>query len=139
MSIGDLATAAGYPLVPGTGEAGRARYGAQEINRTRDFVAQVKSTVPTSAVGYQMASGMQHGVAAATLTVLAIAKTGTVVFPVAFAVTPTLILSVQDTGNRDWVVNAQNLTATSFVYRIVQNRDDPVQGTSYIHWLAIAN
>jgi hypothetical protein len=39
MTIGDDALAAGYPLVPDTGEEGRVRWGAREINRTRDFVA----------------------------------------------------------------------------------------------------
>lgn len=45
MAIGDDATNAGYPLVPNTGEEGRVRYGAREINRTRDFVAQVKAQI----------------------------------------------------------------------------------------------
>lgn len=39
MPVGDDALAEGYPLVPDTGEAGRVRWGALEINRTRDFVA----------------------------------------------------------------------------------------------------
>lgn len=43
MAIGDEAVAAGYPLVPNTGEEGRVRYGAREINRTRDFLAQIKA------------------------------------------------------------------------------------------------
>ena len=43
MAIGDEAAAAGYPLVPNTGEEGRVRYGAREINRTRDFLAQIKA------------------------------------------------------------------------------------------------
>lgn len=42
MAIGDDATSAGYPTVPNTGDQGRVRLGAQEINRTRDFVAQNK-------------------------------------------------------------------------------------------------
>ena len=45
MAIGDEASAAGFPLVPNTGEEGRVRYGAREINRTRDFVAQVKAMI----------------------------------------------------------------------------------------------
>lgn len=43
MAVGDDATAAGYPLVPGTGEEGKVRWGAREINRTRDFLAQFVS------------------------------------------------------------------------------------------------
>lgn len=45
MAIGDDATGAGYPLVPNTGEEGKVRYGAREINRTRDFIAQVKNLI----------------------------------------------------------------------------------------------
>lgn len=47
MAIGDDATAAGYPLVPSTGSGGEAKLGAQEINRTRDFVAQVLALIPS--------------------------------------------------------------------------------------------
>lgn len=47
MAIGDEALAAGYPLVPDTGDGGQVRYGAREINRTRDFVAEVKNEIPT--------------------------------------------------------------------------------------------
>lgn len=46
MALGDDAKAAGYPLVPGSGEEGRIKYGAREINRTRDFIAQVLALVP---------------------------------------------------------------------------------------------
>ena len=45
MAVGDEATAAGFPLVPNTGEEGKVKYGAREINRTRDFVAQVKALI----------------------------------------------------------------------------------------------
>lgn len=45
MAVGDDALSEQYPLVPGTGEDGRVRYGAREINRTRDFVAQVKKMI----------------------------------------------------------------------------------------------
>lgn len=45
MAIGDDAAAAGYPIVPNTGEEGKVRYGAREINRTRDFIAQVKNLI----------------------------------------------------------------------------------------------
>jgi hypothetical protein len=45
MAIGDEATAAGYPLVPSSGTGGQVKLGAQEINRTRDFVAEVKALV----------------------------------------------------------------------------------------------
>ena len=42
MAVGDDAAAAGYPLVPSTGsEDARVKFGAREINRTRDFVAAV--------------------------------------------------------------------------------------------------
>lgn len=45
MAVGDDANAGGYPLVPNTGEEGKVRFGAREINRTRDFIAQVKNLI----------------------------------------------------------------------------------------------
>ncbi len=45
-NVGDAATAAGYPLVPNTGEDGQVRYGAREINRTRDMIAEVRDLIP---------------------------------------------------------------------------------------------
>jgi hypothetical protein len=46
MPIGDDASAAGYPLVPDTGDDGRVTLGAQEINRTRDLVAELAALIP---------------------------------------------------------------------------------------------
>lgn len=46
MPVGDAATAYGLPLVPDSGSGGEVRLGAQEINRTRDFVAQVGNLIP---------------------------------------------------------------------------------------------
>lgn len=45
MAIGDDAAAAGFALVPDSGSGGEVRLGAQEINRTRDYVAQVKALI----------------------------------------------------------------------------------------------
>jgi hypothetical protein len=45
MPVGDDARTAGYPLVPDTGQGGEVRNGALEINRTRDFIAQVKALI----------------------------------------------------------------------------------------------
>ena len=62
MAVGDDAINAGYPLVPETGsDSARIRWGAQEINRTRDFVAQVKSNIPNDKSGYQTATGIRYG------------------------------------------------------------------------------
>lgn len=61
MAVGDDATAAGYPLVPNTGEDGRVRYGAREINRTRDIIAAVKALVPVGISGFQIAAGISAG------------------------------------------------------------------------------
>jgi hypothetical protein len=63
MAIGDQAAAAGYPLVPDTGDEGRVKLGAEEINRTRDFVAQVGALVPTGKDAYRTASGISSGTA----------------------------------------------------------------------------
>ena len=61
MAVGDAAQAASYPLVPDTGEEGRVRWGAREINRTRDFVAGVKGSIPVGIIAYQLASGVFTG------------------------------------------------------------------------------
>lgn len=63
MAIGDQATAAGFPLVPETGEEGRVRWGAQELNRTRDIIAQVKALLPSGKAGYRAAAGISSGTA----------------------------------------------------------------------------
>lgn len=63
MAIGDDAVAAGFPLVPNTGEEGRVRYGSREINRTRDFIALIKILIPSSKAAYRTASGVTSGTA----------------------------------------------------------------------------
>ena len=62
MAVGDDAVAAGLSIVPDTGEEGRVRGGAREINRTRDYVAQVKALIPTSKAGYRSAAGISSGI-----------------------------------------------------------------------------
>jgi hypothetical protein len=63
MAVGDDAAAAGFALVPNSGAGGEVRLGAQEINRTRDYVAQVKAlilstwTVAKGGTGATTASG----------------------------------------------------------------------------------
>lgn len=63
MAVGDAATGKGLPLVPDTGEEGRVRWGAREINRTRDFVAQVMNLIPVGKAGYRAAGGFSIGTA----------------------------------------------------------------------------
>jgi hypothetical protein len=63
MPIGDNALDAGFPLVPDTGEEGRLRWGGREINRTRDFIAQVWSLIPFSKAAYREAAGISSGTA----------------------------------------------------------------------------
>lgn len=63
MPIGDQAAAAGYPLVPETGEEGRVRWGAREFNRTRDFIALLKALIPVGKSGYRTAAGITSGTA----------------------------------------------------------------------------
>lgn len=63
MAVGDDATAAGYPLVPDTGENGRVRWGGREINRTRDIIAQVKALIPIGKGAWRSASGITSGTA----------------------------------------------------------------------------
>ena len=61
MAVGDDAVAASYPIVPDTGEEGRVRWGGREINRTRDFIAQVKALIPVGKAAYRSASGISSG------------------------------------------------------------------------------
>lgn len=63
MAIGDEAKSVSYPLVPDTGEEGRVRWGARELNRTRDFIASVKKSIPGSKGAYRTASGISSGTA----------------------------------------------------------------------------
>jgi hypothetical protein len=63
MAIGDAAIAAGYTIVPETGEDGRVRWGGREINRTRDIVALVKSLIPSGKAAYRTAAGISSGTA----------------------------------------------------------------------------
>ena len=63
MAVGDQAVAAGYSVVPDTGEEGRVRWGAREINRTRDFIAQLKALIPTGKSAYRTAAGITSGTA----------------------------------------------------------------------------
>lgn len=65
MAVGDDATAAGFSLVPDSGsDDARVRWGAREINRTRDFIAQVKALFPSGKAGYRTAAGISSGTAA---------------------------------------------------------------------------
>ena len=63
MPVGDAAAAAGYPLVPDTGEEGKVRWGAREINRTRDLIAAVKALIPSGKAAYRTAAGITSGTA----------------------------------------------------------------------------
>lgn len=63
MAVGDEAVAAGFSVVPDDGEEGRVRWGAREINRARDFIAQVKALIPTSKANYRSSSGISSGTA----------------------------------------------------------------------------
>lgn len=63
MPIGDQAVAVGFPIVPDTGEEGRLRWGGREINRTRDFVAQVLALIPIGKAAYRDAAGISSGTA----------------------------------------------------------------------------
>lgn len=66
MAVGDQASAAGYPVVPDSGEDGRVRWGAQEINRTRDMIAVIKALIPTNPAGFRLKSGITSGTAEPT-------------------------------------------------------------------------
>lgn len=64
MAVGDEAFDQGLPIVPDSGENGRVRWGAREINRTRDYVARVMKKIPSNKAGYRSSSGIRSGTAA---------------------------------------------------------------------------
>lgn len=66
MAIGDDATSFGYPLVPNAGSEGLVKWGAREINRTRDLIALVKKLLPSSKAGFRTSSGISSGTASPT-------------------------------------------------------------------------
>jgi hypothetical protein len=66
VAVGDDATAAGFPLVPDSGEDGKVKWGAREINRTRDFVALLLALIPTSKSAFRSSSGISSGTAEPT-------------------------------------------------------------------------
>jgi hypothetical protein len=66
MAIGDAATAAGYPLVPDSGEEGKVKWGSREINRTRDMIAGLKALIPSNKAGFRSSSGISSGTAEPT-------------------------------------------------------------------------
>jgi hypothetical protein len=66
VAVGDEAEAAGMALVPDSGEEGKVKWGAREINRTRDYVAAVLGLVPSNKAGYQSLAGITYGTAEPT-------------------------------------------------------------------------
>lgn len=58
MAIGDEAQQAGMNVVPETGEEGKRKHGAREINRTRDYIARFLKGLPTGKGGFRSASGI---------------------------------------------------------------------------------
>ena len=48
MPVGDAAAAYGLAVVPDSGAGGEVRLGAQEINRTRDYVANLGTSIPST-------------------------------------------------------------------------------------------
>lgn len=61
MAIGDDAKKAKYLLVPDTGEEGRVRWGAREINRTRDYAAKIFLSLPTNRTAWRTKIGISSG------------------------------------------------------------------------------
>ncbi len=66
MAIGDAAAAAGYPLVPDSGEEGKVKWGSREFNRSRDFIAGLKALIPFTKEAYRTAGGITSGTAEPT-------------------------------------------------------------------------
>lgn len=60
MAVGDDARSVGYPLVPDSGEDGKVKWGAREINRTRDFTALIQMIMNSKSTVRQKA-GISSG------------------------------------------------------------------------------
>lgn len=61
MAVGDDAISEGYLVVPDSGEEGKVRWGAREINRTRDYVALLKKLIPSNTSSAQTRAGISYG------------------------------------------------------------------------------
>lgn len=61
MAVGDDALSQGLSVVPDSGEDGKVKWGSREINRTRDYIAQLKRLWPTGKGGFRSASGISSG------------------------------------------------------------------------------
>lgn len=61
MAVGDEAFEQGYALVPDVGDEGLVRWGAREINRTRDYIAELRKGTPDSKAASRTASGIRSG------------------------------------------------------------------------------
>jgi hypothetical protein len=66
VAIGDAAAAAGYPLVPDSGEEGKVKWGSREFNRTRDFIANLRGLIPFGKGAFRASSGITSGTAEPT-------------------------------------------------------------------------
>lgn len=61
MAIGDQAASESFLLVPNSGEDGKVKYGAREINRTRDYIAVVKKMIPATNAAARTRAGITYG------------------------------------------------------------------------------
>ena len=66
MAVGDDAASVGYAIVPDTGENGKVKYGAREINRTRDYLAVFVKAYPATPTAFRTAAGITSGTASPT-------------------------------------------------------------------------
>jgi len=63
MAVGDDAVSEGYALVPDSGEEGRVRWGSRELNRSRDYIAQLKRLIPATKPAARTKAGISSGTA----------------------------------------------------------------------------
>ncbi len=61
MAIGDDAVAAGFAILDG--DTDLIIDGDEEMNRTRDYIAQTKALIPVGKSGYRTAAGITSGTA----------------------------------------------------------------------------
>lgn len=138
MPIGDDALAAGFPIVPDTGEEGRVRWGAREINRTRDFIAQA----PRGEMSYEDLVAVSSNFIVANGTAYDVAGLSTTVPLVngrKYKVTLRMLINTNSSGSNrllGQICDADNNQLSNSGYIYVPNAGHPVMALSVYRHIA---
>jgi hypothetical protein len=126
MANGDAAAAAGYPTVASTDDV---RLGYDEINLTRDLIADAHAELPDAMAwgGFTPSNIAAGGYG-----------TGTVNFPVGrFSSAPRVVVSPASTVPDKRSVSVSVVTATYFTW--YQHNGTGSSSSAFIHWIAVGS